>query len=187
MTMRRKIGILLVVVSVALNIAFIAVWATHAIPRHLCRHGRDGQREGVSCPLHRNVGVTEAQWHELEPHLQEFRQASRTACAEVNEDRAALIDLIAAPRIDRAAIKAKQDEILEGQRKMQSLVIDHLLREKETLDATQQETLFRMLRRRSGCAGHGPMMGMGISGNPVVREQCRGHMDKESRPAEKSE
>lgn len=173
--MRRKIGMLLVIVSVALNVAFVAVWATHAIPRHLCRWGRGESDEGIWCPLHRRLGATEAQWQEIEPRLRTFREATQKVCADVNQSRDELIALIAAPEVDRAAITAKQEEILAGQRKMQSLVIEHLLNEKETLNADQQETFFRMLRRRSGCAGHGPAMGMGLGSGPPMQGRCRGH------------
>lgn len=173
--MRKKIGMLLVIVSVALNVAFVAVWATHAIPRYLCRHGRAEYAEGIRCPLHRRLGATEEQWREIEPRLVEFRKAAQNVCAEVNKSREELIDLIAAPEVDRSAVAAKQEEILAGQRKMQSLVIEHLLSEKETLNAEQQETFFRMLRRRSGCASHGPAMGMGLGSGPPMSEPCRGH------------
>jgi Spy/CpxP family protein refolding chaperone len=74
-----------------------------------------------------------------------------------------MIDLIASTRPDRQAIAAKQDEILAGQRKMQELVIEQLLSEKQVLTPQQQKDLFDLLRQRGGCAGHGPMM-MGMPG-----------------------
>jgi Spy/CpxP family protein refolding chaperone len=67
--------------------------------------------------------------------------------------------LIAAPEPDREAIGAKQEEVFAGQRRMQELVISHLLSQKKALTQEQQKRLFEMLRRQSGCAGHGPMMG----------------------------
>jgi len=172
--MRRKITILLIVLSAGLNVAFVAMWAAHALPRHLCGTSKPGQDNGVWCPIHRRMDVSDAQWREIEPRLRTFRGAARDVCAEVNRSREELITLIAAPEIDQAAIAAKQEEILAGQRKMQSLVIEHLLNEKETLNTEQQETFFRMLRRRSGCASHGPAMGMGLGGGPAMRETCRG-------------
>ena len=172
--MRSRLAILLIVLSAGLNVAFVAMWAVHALPRHLCGRSRPGQDEGVWCPIHRRMDVSEAQWREIEPRLRTFRAAARDLCAEVNQSREELIALIAAPEVDRTAIEAKQEEILAGQRKMQSLVIEHLLNEKETLTAEQQETFFRMLRRRSGCAGHGPAMGMGLGSGPAMRETCRG-------------
>ncbi len=161
--MRKKIMPLLVFLSVALNLAFVAVWAARALPTHL--PGRHGPRheEGIWCPLHRRLGATEAQWREIEPRLAEFQKSAQAVSAEINCARAEMIDLIAAPEPDRDAIRAKQEEIVARQRQMQQLVIDHLLSEKNFLTHEQQEQLFRMMRQQSGCAGHGPMTGRGAA------------------------
>jgi Spy/CpxP family protein refolding chaperone len=92
--------------------------------------------------------------------LAEFRKASQAVCADVMRKRGEMIDLLASPQPDREDIAAKQEEILAGQRKMQQLVIEHLLAEKEVLTPEQQRELFDLLRRRSGCAGQMPMMGL---------------------------
>lgn len=176
--MRKRIAILLIVLSAGLNVAFVALWVVHALPRHLCGTSRPGKDEGVWCPIHRRMDVSRAQWQEIEPRLRTFRAAARDVCAEVNRSREELINLIAAPEVDRTAIEAQQEEILAGQRKMQSLVIEHLLNEKETLNAEQQETFFRMLRRRSGCASHGTAMGMGFGSGPPMQERCSGRRGK---------
>jgi len=157
--MWKKIWPLLILLSVTLNVAFVVSWAIHALPGRLgCLRGpRQGQ--GVWCPLHRQLGTSEAQWREIEPRLAEFRKSAGAVCEEVNRARGEMIDLIAAPEPSPEAIRAKQEEILAGQRRMQELVIDHLLSQKKALTPDQQRQLFDMLRRRSGCAGHGPMMG----------------------------
>ena len=157
--MWKKMRLLVILLSIALNIAFVAIWAAHALPVHLGGWYGPERGEGVWCPLHRRLGTTEAQWREIEPRLAEFQKSARAVCNEVNRSRTEMIDLIAAPNPDPEAIRAKQEEILAGQRRMQQLVIDHLVNEKKTLQEDQQRQLFDMLRRRSGCAGHGPMMG----------------------------
>jgi Spy/CpxP family protein refolding chaperone len=160
MTMWKRIAPLLIVLSVALNLAFVGTWVAHVIREH-AHHGAwfvDKHNEIIWCPLHRKLGTDQQQWQQLEPTLAEFRDSSQAVCAEVNQKRKEMIDLIAAPQPDRQAIAAKQDEILAGQRRMQELVINHLLAEKEVLTPGQQKDLFDLLRGRSGCAGHGPMM-----------------------------
>ena len=109
--MWKKIRPLLILLSVALNAAFVVFWAAHALPPHL--RGAHGLRhgEGVWCPLHRRLGATEAQWREIEPRLIEFQKSARAICAEVNRARGELLDLIAAPEPGREAIRAKQEEI----------------------------------------------------------------------------
>lgn len=157
--MWKRIRPLLILLSVVLNVAFVVIWAAHALPTHLrgIRDPRHG--EGVWCPLHRRLGATDAQWREIEPRLVEFQNSARTVCEEANRARAEMIDLIAAPEPNGEAIRAKQEEILTCQRRVQELVINHLLNEKKSLTQKQQEQLFRMMREQSGCAGHGPMMG----------------------------
>lgn len=152
--MRKTIILSLVALSAALNVAFVTVWALHALPP-VMRRGEPAATEGVWCPLHRRLAATEAQWREIEPRLVEFQNAARDVCEEVNQSRAELIGLLADAGPDTEAVQAKQEEILAGQRRMQHLVIDYLLAEKRTLTPEQQGQLFDMLRQRTGYASHG--------------------------------
>lgn len=56
------------------------------------------------------------------------------------------MDLLAMPDVDEEALRSKQKEILAGQQRMQNLVIDHLLEDKEILTAEQTEKLLQLLR-----------------------------------------
>ncbi len=148
---KMKAVIVILVFSVALNTAFGAMWAIHRLPAHLGCAGHKGDSHAkscVSCPLHRKLGTSEKQWQEIEPRLVEFQASCRAICGEIDQLRKELIDLIAAPQTDFEAIGAKQDEILAGQRRMQELLISHLLAEKEMLTPQQQETLFDMIRQQ---------------------------------------
>jgi Spy/CpxP family protein refolding chaperone len=160
--MWKRIAPLLIVLSVALNLAFVGTWVAHIIREH-AHHGAwfvDKHNETIWCPLHRKLGTDQQQWKQIEPTLAEFRKSSQAICEEVNRKRQEMIDLIAVSQPDRQAIAAKQEEILAGQRKMQELVIGQLLAEKQVLNAQQQKELFDLLRQRNGCPGHGPMMGL---------------------------
>jgi Spy/CpxP family protein refolding chaperone len=161
--MWKKAALLLIILSVALNLAFIGVWATHVLRTRWhagspCGHAEGGG--GIWCPLHRQLGASTEQWKRIEPRLSEFREAAQAVCQDVTRRRSEMIDLLASPQPDRQAIAAKQEEILTGQRKMQQLVTDHLLAEKDVLTPEQQKELFDLLRRRSGCIGMGPMSGL---------------------------
>ena len=156
--MWKKIAPLLILLSVALNIAFISVWAVHAARSHWPTDAPS--REDAWCPLHRRLNVTGEQWRQLEPRIAEFRDRSQTICAELNRLRTELIDLIASDDPDRQAIAAKQEEIRAGQQRMQQLVVEHLLAEKDVLNAEQQKELFDLIRQRSACHGPGRMMGL---------------------------
>ena len=164
--MWKSAKLFLVVLSVALNIAFAAVWLVYAAG---CRHEstRAGvapeQETGVWCPLHRELGVDRQQWQEIEPRLKEFQASAGELWRYIGKLRSEVIELIASEEPDLATIRAKQDEILANKRKMQQLVVSHLLTEKETLTADQQKQLFEMLRNRTGCPGP-PMSGRSSAG-----------------------
>jgi len=148
---KMKTLILILIFSVALNTAFGAMWAVHRLPGHLGYTGHKGDshtKSCVSCPLHRKLGTSEKQWQEIEPRLVEFKTSCQAICREIDQLRKELIDLIAAPQTDFEAIRAKQDEILAGQRRMQELLISHLLTEKEMLTPQQQKTLFDMIQKQ---------------------------------------
>jgi Spy/CpxP family protein refolding chaperone len=168
----KKLAPWLVVLSVGLNLAFVGVWVGRAVA---CRRAQDypcghaGKRDGISCPLHRALGASPEQWKQIEPRLAAFQKAAREACLEVGRRRAELIDLLAASPADRQAVTAKQEEILAGQRRVQQLVIDHLLAEKELLTPQQQKQLFDLLRERGGCPAHGPMM-MNFGEDEIARQ-----------------
>ena len=165
--MSRKIALLLIVLSVALNIGFAGIWAAQTTSRYWasrdgCGHG--GCNGAVWCPLHRKLAVTDGQWRTMESRMMEFRRGSQALCQEINSRRAEMIDLIASAQADRAAIAAKQEEILAGQRRMQELVIQQLLAEKEVLTVEQQKELFDMIRQRCGGMGLGQALMQGDSG-----------------------
>jgi Spy/CpxP family protein refolding chaperone len=96
---------------------------------------------------------------ELEPKLAEFRKSSKQICDDAATKRGEMIDLLAAPQPDRTAIAVKQDEILAYHRKMQELVIEQLLAEKQVLTPEQQKDLFDLLRKNNEDARHRPAVG----------------------------
>ena len=168
--MWKKTAPLLVILSVAINIAFVGVWAARALAsggrQPATPPAKSGDRQDpVWCPLHRQLGVSPEQWKQLEPRLVQFRKSSQAVCQDVTRKRAEMIELVAASQPDREAIAAKQQEILAGQQRMQSLVIEHLLAERQVLTPAQQTALFDLLRQRSQCSARGPMM-MGLGSGP---------------------
>ena len=166
--MWRKVGPLLVLLSVGLNLAFVGLWAKHAVgsrrspsPCGLCQDANGDSK--VWCPLHRRLGTSVEQWRQIEPRLAAFRQSSQELCGKADERRAELIELFAVPQPDLEAIKLKQDEILVLQGQVQQLVIGQLLAEKQYLTPAQQKQLYELIRERSSCGQHGPMLkGLGL-------------------------
>ena len=161
--MWKKMKTAILFFSVALNVAFGTMWAIHRLPAHLGCTGHKGDSNAkscVSCPLHLKLGTSEKQWQEIEPHLVEFKTSAQAVCRDINQLRNELIDLVAAPQTDFEAIRAKQDGILAGQRRMQELVVSFLLKEKEVLTPQQQKSLFDMIRKQGDCAGSSSIIGV---------------------------
>ncbi len=176
--MWKKTRLYLIVASVALNAAFVAMWIAHAATchGHPQEAGPQVSQHTIWCPLHRELGVTEQQWTQIEPRLHDFQAAVGELCQEVNARRSAVIDLIAAEEPDRATIRATQDEILATKQRIQDLVADHLVAEKEILTPKQQQRLFEMLRDRTYCDAGPPMAGRPKGGpGPVHRNSDGGN------------
>jgi Spy/CpxP family protein refolding chaperone len=146
---------LLVILSVALNSAFVVTWLSHTLPGGKCPDHKEDD-----CPLFRKIGVTEDQVKQIGPRLKEFRERAGEQCHTISRLRRELIDLIAEPDPNRQAIVAKQKEILDGQQKMQELVVEQLLAGKSVLNADQQKAFFELLRTHCGCDGAGKALGL---------------------------
>jgi Spy/CpxP family protein refolding chaperone len=146
---------LLVILSVALNSAFMAAWVSQTLPSKKCEH-----KESECAAIFSQLGVSEEQLQKIKPRLAKFRECSKAQCEEINRLRRELIDLIAAAEPCRETIAAKQKEILESQRKMQELVVEQLLTEKSAFTPEQREKFFDLIRSRCGCGGSGKELGL---------------------------
>jgi Spy/CpxP family protein refolding chaperone len=145
---------LLVLLSVVLNSAFVAAWLSHRLPGENCA----GKLE--SCCILSTVEATPQQREQMLPRLADFRKRSKEQCQEINRLRRELIDLLEEDQPDRQAVAGKQQEILEGQRKMQQMIVDELLAEKSILKPEQQKKFFELIRKRCGCGSGGKEIGL---------------------------
>lgn len=160
-----KLKPLLIILSIALNIAFVSVWAVRVLPQRAGLTAKDTAPRGCEdCTLHRELGTSETQRRQMEPKQAAYLDSTQALCRRAQELRGELIDLIAAPAPDGVAIAATQDSILEIQRQMQTLVVEHLLAEKQVLNPAQQQKLFSMMRQRCGCG-----IGAGGCVDPTMR------------------
>jgi Spy/CpxP family protein refolding chaperone len=175
---------LFVILSVSLNVAFLSVWLGNELPTWFDRPGASKEAEPndpIWCPLHRELGVNEEQWRQIEPHLAEFKTIAQERCQKMSALRMEMMDLLASPHVEIEAAQVKQEEILAAQRRMQTLVIEHLLTEKKVLTPQQQNKLFDMIRAQSKCSGRGPFIwpGPGKGIGQVLRD---GNGNKGKRP-----
>lgn len=160
-----KIKKLFIILSVSFSIPFLAVYLCYAVsPFFNCRIGSNkvNKTSNGLFPMIGQLGLTEDQQMERQSLWNEFKTKSDELRKEINALRGQMIDLMSATETDRQAIEAKQEEILSAQEKMQTLVIENLLAEKEILTPEQQKKVFDMIRTRCGCGRHG--LSFGYSG-----------------------
>ena len=173
--MWNKIKWFLIVASFALNLAVASVWIAHSLPVSITSEETEPPATTLPiwCPLHQQLDVSTEQWTKIEPQLKQFRDSAQSVSKQIGRFRSEVLDLIATPAPDRDAIAAKQEEIRACQRKMQDMVVAHLLAEKEILTAEQGEHLLTLLREHSsgGRAGHAGLSGSSQRGiGQVLRE-----------------
>lgn len=175
--MKSRLKILLVLLSVAVNAAFVGSWLLHLTGTPT---GQPPARatDGVIAALpdlYEQVGTTEAQWQQIRPRLESFRAAALAVVERINQRRQEILELLAASEADRAAIAEKQNEIRTAQTQMQDLVISHILAEQEVLTPAQRRRYFELLAQRSGklcqnlIEGLRPEHGAGVSSIPPVQ------------------
>ncbi len=96
-------------------------------------------------PLHRILGLDEAQrarWEAAErPFLQQFDAAS----AQLERHRSALVAALFAEPIDTARIESERAAIAALQQQQQALIIEQLIAERAILDAPQRAQLLQLL------------------------------------------
>ncbi|MGI6656311.1 MAG: Spy/CpxP family protein refolding chaperone [Desulfobulbus sp.] len=137
----------LLALSVGLNLAFIAMWLVSSLSAHGGAGGfsRTEFDSLVPSRLHREIGVTEEQWQKIGPLVLDFREKAGKQRQEISALRGQLMELLTMPEVNEATIRKTQEEILAGQRRMQNLVIGHLLKEKEFLSPEQGKRLMQSL------------------------------------------
>ena len=147
--MLNRLRTSLLIFSIGLNVAFIAMWLVQTVPDISMRKSTDTTAESGKIPsvLHREIGVTSEQWKQIEPHVNFFREKAREQRRTIEALRNQLMELLANPDADESTIRAKQEEILFGQRGMQNLVIELLLKEREFLIPEQQKALITIIHQ----------------------------------------
>jgi Spy/CpxP family protein refolding chaperone len=150
--MRIRFKTLLVLLSAALNIAFVGGWMTRSLrggePTGEVRPAR-GAPAGMPA-LYQRLGATEEQWQQLRPGFEAFRESALGVFTRISQRRQELLGLLADAKAERGRIAEKQKEIREAQGEMQDLVITHVMAERELLTGPQREKYFELLAQRCG-------------------------------------
>jgi len=164
--MINKVLALILIFSLAFNIAFVGIYVHNRVQRF-------GPRPGFQRPAATMAPAEGAAWRQfgLKPDqerrvLEDWRQTGRQITAidaEVRELRARLISLLQADTLDEQAVRAARDKIEEDQQKVRELVFDRMLKLRLELTPEQRrrwvQLMLRTAQARGGTRGPGPRNG----------------------------
>ena len=167
---RKMIFRFLVVCSLVLNAAFVAMWVTHAAPRLMMCHRFCASKDagGRACPMHQTLALSDSQWGVLRPRVEAYRQAAESLQREIAAAREALLGELARTPTDTASLAACRERILDGQRRMQEQVVLTVLEQKRALTPEQQRRFIETVRSSMACERGGGCTGFGA--NDVQKE-----------------
>ena len=159
---KRVIAGFLIACSVILNVVFIGMWIAHAAPRHFAQHSwcvsMENAHHGYALP--KTLSMSDSQWTIMQPGIESLREKMSGICGDILKNRAELLNELEKTPTDSVALSACRERIVACQKKMQVLVTDHILKEKEMLTQDQRQRYFNALRKNMTCAGVPEIGGM---------------------------
>jgi len=141
--MKGNLRCLAILFSVVLNISFLGAYLYRAAPRWV---GRDQPRGDVF--PYQALHLTQEQERNFDPVRRKFHTRMHDVGSEIKREQLKLVDLLAQSEQNLRSVRATQEKILELQRGMQDVVIDHLIEESAIFTADQRAQFFRILRER---------------------------------------
>ncbi|MHC4128671.1 MAG: Spy/CpxP family protein refolding chaperone [Planctomycetota bacterium] len=157
----------LLIISIAFNLGFGATYGAKTYGPAGTGGGRAGLGGGTMSltGLHENLNLTPQQQAELQRINEALLLEIDTLRGELGDARVALSQLLGEAQLDPEAVRVQLDAISATQRDAQQLVVDHLLQEKQVLNAEQLEAFNEVIRTRVcpgyGRGGNGQGRGMG--------------------------
>jgi Spy/CpxP family protein refolding chaperone len=142
--MRNNLRTILIVASIALNVAFTATYVSYKLSWLTAMHQQQSPLE----PLFLQLDMTADQFARLKSERDTFHARLQKPGREIMEKQTELIDLLAAAPPDHQAIAKKQEEIQHLQGAFQGRIIDHFLRASSILTPVQRTRFFELIKTR---------------------------------------
>lgn len=140
--MTNKVLALILIFSLAFNIAFVGIWAYG----QFYAPDRVRPRPPRRAPWER-MGLTEPQRRELVERRRQLQGEMSRVRAELEEQRARLFDLLEAEHIDEEAVRDARERMKRAQEKVQQLVFRHMRELRDVLKPEQRRRMMDMMRR----------------------------------------
>jgi Spy/CpxP family protein refolding chaperone len=148
---------LILIFSLAFNIAFVGIWAHKRMrpagPRFGAPRAVPKPAPAVEGPLWRQLGLNPEQERSI---VDDWRQAGRqieATEAEVRQERARVINLLQANVLDEQAVRATREKMEEGQQKVRELVFNRMLHLRQVLTPDQRRRWLELMLRTSEARG----------------------------------
>lgn len=166
--MNENIKKILFVASVALNVVFIATYATYRVPSLA-----GVQRAAPKGPLFLQLDLTPDQLARFEAERDKFHDRLQELGQEIKQKQIELIDLLGATPVDQQAIERKQEEIQRLQGAVQDRVIVHFLQASAFLTPEKRTRFFELLKARIGTSAQAcpPWMRSFEQGRPGEKQE----------------
>lgn len=113
-------------------------WTLH---RHGESHARDDAETDLHAWMHEHLDITPEQHDKLDPIEKEFEQRRVALKAQISAAGVELAQVIGAPNVDEARMKAALDRLNQGQAELQKLTLDHFFAMKRHLRPAQARKL----------------------------------------------
>ena len=141
--MKGNITKILFIASIALNVVFVATYATYKLPRLV------GPPESApKGPLFLQLDLTPEQLTQFKGERDRFHARLQELGQQIKAKEIDLIDLLGIIPPDQQAIQKKQEEIQHLQAAVQDRVIVHFLQESSLLTPEQRTRFLELIKNR---------------------------------------
>ncbi len=161
--MRRNSLIMILVVSLATNVAVLVTVGYHYY-RNTCL------LQSETCPLssdvqhlYQSLGLSESQLSKVEPLARTFHERLEEMTGTMGDKRDQLVSLLSQEQVNHDQIERFRKKLAATQDGIQREVITHILELKEVLSPEQKQRFFDLMRESLG-RGEGPWSPKNIGG-----------------------
>lgn len=153
-----------------MNIAFLIVLVFFYVPEFWGPDGRHGWTKDHRDRHHEKtkrsekdpgwflykhkIGVSDTQWANLRPDMEEFHQQALKLCRQIKTLRNEILQLIKEPESHDETIQENKQEIMALKQQKQKMFIDYMTRKKRYLNRKQERRFFGMLQKGQDCDKH---------------------------------
>jgi hypothetical protein len=142
--MKNNLKGMVIAFSIILNLVFVGTAAFYRLTSYASPpHPEDNQPF-----LYQKLNLSKEQLAKVEPVRDKFHDQLGRLGDEIKRKQLELIDLLAAPKLDRKAVDVVQETIGQLQKTTQDTIINHIVEETGFFTQEQRKGFFMLVRER---------------------------------------